>query len=298
MIEFLKDVAALVKGNVEAGRVVPPKGMSVWLIVFTAAAMTFLAAIALAFAFTAHRIADTWSDELASSLTIRVSAPIEQMTAQTDATLEVLSTTPGIASARIVSNEEQSELLEPWIGTSIDFERFSLPILIAVQETSEGPDRDGLKLRLEAEAPGAQIDDHGRWREPMIREAKRVRNIGTLAIALVLGALISAILLAVQAAIVSNSANISTLRLIGAKDTFVVRAFVRQITLRSLAGSVLGAVVAALIVVTQSATGDVSIRFGFEGREWLTLLALVPIVGIIAFMATRLASFSALRKLD
>ncbi len=298
MSDFLKDVGALIRGNAEAGRVVPPQGVSVWLVAFTAAAMTFLAAVALAFSFSANRIANAWADELASSLTIRVSAPIEQMSIQTEATLEVLRTTPGISSAKVITNEEQAALLEPWLGTSVDIERFSLPTLIAVEETATGPDRSGLRLRLEAEAPGAEIDDHGRWREPMINSAKKIRNIGTFVVLLVLAALIATILLAVQAAIVSNSGNISTLRLIGARDSFVVRAFVRQITLRALAGAVAGAIVAVIVIAIQSGDADSTVTFGYQGREWIAPVLLVPVVGIIAFFATRTSSFSALRKLD
>lgn len=298
MTPLLKDIWSLVRGNAEAGRVVPPRGTSAWLIVFSSAAMTFLAVVALAFSFTASRVADTWADELASSLTVRVSAPIEQVKAQTEATLSVLRSTPGIVSARVIENAEQAELLEPWLGTGIDMERFSLPTLIAVEETRGGPDRDGLALRLKAEAPGAEIDDHGRWRAPMIKAAERVRNIGGFALFLVLAALVAMVLLAVQTAVVSNSANISTLRLIGARDTFIVRAFVRRITLRALLGALVGAVVAMLLLIMQPGGGDLAPGLSYVGREWLMGAALVPVVGIITFTATRVSAFRALRKLN
>ncbi len=298
MSALLKDIWSLVRGNAEAARVVPPRGISAWLITFTAAAMTFLGVLALAFSFTANRVADTWAAELASSLTIRVAAPIAQMKVQTEATLSVLNSTPGITSARVVSNSEQAELLEPWLGTGIDMERFSLPTLIAVEETTEGPDRDGLALRLKAEAPGAEIDDHGRWRAPMIRAAERVRNIGGLVLFLVFAAVIAVVLLAVQAAVVSNAANISTLRLIGARDTFIVRAFVRRITLRALLGALIGAAIGALLLMFQGSDPDFSASLGFEDSEWIAAAALVPVVGIITFTATRISAFMALRKLS
>jgi len=295
---LLKDIWSLVRGNAEAARVVPPRGISAWLITLTATAMTFLAVIALAFSFTASRVADAWAAELASSLTIRVAAPLEQMKMQTDATLNVLNTTPGITSARIIENEEQAALLEPWLGTGIDMERFSLPTLIAVEESEDGPDRKGLALRLQAEAPGAKLDDHGRWRAPMIAAAERVRNIGGFVLFLVLVALIAVVLLAVQAAVVSNAANISTLRLIGARDTFIVRAFVRRITLRALLGALIGAVVGLGVLMVQGQEEAFSAALGFAGREWIAAVLLVPIVGVITFAATRISAFMALRKLN
>ena len=298
MSPLLKDIWSLVRGNAEAGRVVPPRGTSAWLIVFSAAAMSFLAVIALAFSFTATRVAGNWADELASSLTIRISAPIEQVKQQTDATLTVLNSTPGITSARVIENAEQAALLEPWLGTAIDMDRFSLPTLIAVEETRTGPDREGLALRLKAEAPGAKIDDHGRWRAPMIEAAQKVRNVGGFVLILVLAALVAMVLLAVQTAVVSNSGNISTLRLIGARDTFIVRAFVRRITLRALLGALIGAGLAlAILFLGQVSDGDTP-GLGFEGREWLIALALVPVIGVITFTATRISAFIALRKLN
>ena len=297
MTALWKDIWSLVRGNAQAGRVVPPRGISAWLIVFTAGVMTFLGVIALAFSFTATRVSEGWAAELANSLTIRVSAPANQVKAQTDATLNVLRTTPGITSARIVGNDEQASLLEPWLGTGIDMERFALPMLIAVEETNDGPDRAGLELRLKAEAPGAEIDDHGRWRKPMIQAADRVRNLGGFVLVLVGMALVAVVILAVQAAVVSNTANIETLRLMGARDTFIVRAFVRRITLRALLGGLIGVVIALILLYFQASDEAFSEALGFSGREWISAALLVPVVGIIAFIATRIAAFVILRRL-
>jgi len=155
-----------------------------------------------------------------------------------------------------------------------------------------------LALRLKAEAPGAEIDDHGRWRAPMIQAAERVRNIGAFVLFLVITALIAVVLLAVQAAVVSNTANISTLRLIGARDTFIVRAFVRRITLRALLGALIGTVTGLILLTFQGADSDFSASLGFADSEWIVAALLVPIVGVVTFAATRISAFMALRKLS
>ncbi len=36
----------------------------------------------------------------------------------------------------------------------------------------------GLRLRLTAEAPGAVLDDHTRWRSPLVTAADRLRIFG------------------------------------------------------------------------------------------------------------------------
>jgi len=103
--------------------------------------------------------------------------------------------------------------------------------------------------------------------------------------------------LAVQTAVVSNSANISTLRLIGARDTFIVRAFVRRITLRALLGALLGTGLAVITLLFQEPSDTISPGLGFIGQEWIWALVMVPIVGVITFTATRISAFRTLGKL-
>ena len=96
------DLAALWRGLTQpdaAGtdRVVPPTGFTAQLTLFSAAAMAFLAVFALALALATGRLAERWSSELAETVTVRLSAPPEQMDEQTVTVMEVLKTSPGIA---------------------------------------------------------------------------------------------------------------------------------------------------------------------------------------------------------
>ena len=90
----------LLAGDAQADKVVPPSGFTATLTLFSAAAMGFLAVFALALSLATARLADRWGSELARSSTLRISAPADQMAAQTEAALKVLNTTKGVASAR------------------------------------------------------------------------------------------------------------------------------------------------------------------------------------------------------
>ena len=92
--------------------------------------------------------------KLARASTVRISAPDDQVAAQTQAALDVLRTTPGIAFAEALSDEDERALLEPWFGPSLPIENLPLPVLIEVRETAEGYDAEGLRLRLAGEVPG------------------------------------------------------------------------------------------------------------------------------------------------
>jgi cell division transport system permease protein len=226
-------------GDREADRVVPPTGHTVWLTVLATAAMAFLAVFALALALASAQLANRWADGLANTLTIRVSATAPEGAA--DKVLAVLAATPGIATAREIRAEDRASLLEPWLGPDLPLEGLPLPTLIDVQAQDE-LDAEGLRLRLAAEVPSAVLDDHTRWREPLVRAAARLRSLGWLALGLIADVTAATITLGAQSALASNAEVIRVLRLIGARDSFVSRAFVRRFTLRALTGAALGAV--------------------------------------------------------
>jgi cell division transport system permease protein len=284
----------------QADRVVPPTGHTAWLTTFTAGAMTFLAVFALALALASGRLADRWADALARTATIRISAPSDQIVTQTQAVLAILKTTPGIAAARALSDDEQRALLAPWFGPDLPLDTLPIPRLIEVTEGSPGYDAEGLRQRLAAEAPGAVLDDHTRWRRPLAVAASRLRLLGYLSILLIGAATAAMISLAANAALAANAQVIRVLRLVGARDDYIAAAFVRRFTLRALTGSAAGTVAGmigiALLPSVDEAGGFLT-GLGFQGVGWLLPLALPPITAGVALLATRAAAFGKLREL-
>lgn len=287
-------------GDARADDIVPPTGFTAWLTVFTSAAMALLAVFALALSFATGRLADRWEGELAQSSTIRISAPAGQVAAQTQAALRVLDQTPGVQSARALTPEEQAALLEPWFGPDLPLAGLPVPQLIEVRETLEGFDAQGLRLRLGAEAPGAVLDDHTRWRRPLVAAAERMRTLGYVSIALIAAATAAMITLAAGASLAANAQVIGVLRLIGARDVFIARAFVRRFTLRALVGAAIGTAFAmAAIAVLPSAGPEASFLtgLGFRGTEWFWPLSVPPLAAIVAFWATRTAALRRLKDI-
>ncbi len=282
------------------GGVVPPSGPTAWLTTATAAAMAFLAVFALALSLASGRLADRWAAALDRSATVRISAPDDQMAQQTAAVLEVLATTPGIAAARALDLSEQQKLLEPWFGADLPVDALPLPQLVEVTEAPEGYDREGLRQRLAAEAPGAVLDDHTRWRAPLAAAAARLRSLGFVSVLLIGGAMAAMITLAARAALAANSQVIRVLRLVGAKDTFIARAFVRRFTLRAASGAALGTALgmgAVALLPAQDEAGGFLTGLGFQGRGWFIPLLLPPLAALVAFVATRTAAMANLKRL-
>jgi cell division transport system permease protein len=284
----------------QADRVVPPSGAAARLTGLVAAAMAFLAVFALALSLAAGRLADRWGEALARTATVRISAPEDQMILQTDAVLAVLAATPGVASFRALSIEEQRALLAPWFGPDLPVDALPLPQLVEVVETAAGYDGEGLRQRLAAEAPGAVLDDHTRWRKPLVQAAGRLRLLGWVSMGLIGVVVAAMITLAANAALAANAQVIRVLRLVGARDTYIARAFVRRFTLRAFwgaaAGSLTGTIGVALLPRADAAGGFLT-GLGFQGAGWLLPLLLPVLAGAVAFAATRAAALAKLREL-
>lgn len=296
----MQRLLGILGGDQTADRVVPPSGATAWLTIFTAGAMALLAVFALALSLAAGRLADRWSDALARTATVRISAPEAQLDAQTEAVLAILSTTPGIATARALDDAELRLLLAPWFGPDLPLDVLSLPRLIEVTETADGFDADGLRLRLAAEAPGAVLDDHNRWRRPMVEAASRLRLLGLLSIGLIGAAMAAMITLAAGSALSANQQVIRVLRLVGAQDSYIARAFVRRFTLRALIGALVGTLVGMVGVALlpgMDAAGGFLTGLGFQGAGWLLPLGLPALAAVVAFGATRVAALRKLREL-
>jgi cell division transport system permease protein len=296
----VKRLSALFSIAESPDQVVPPSGHTAWLTGFTAGAMTFLAVFALALSLAAGRLAERWSGALERTATVRLSAPDDQMDMQVKAVLDLLATTPGIESARALTPEEQQDLLAPWFGPDLPVDALPLPRLIEVTEDGSGLDAEGLRQRLLAEAPGAILDDHTRWRAPMAQAASRLRLLGLLSIGLIGTAMAAMITLAANASLSANAQVIRVLRLVGARDSYIARAFVRRFTLRAALGAAVGALAGligvALLPATNEAGGFLT-GLGFQGLGWLWPFALPPLAAAVAFLATRSAAFRKLREL-
>ncbi|WP_170573832.1 cell division protein FtsX [Ruegeria atlantica] len=291
----------LLQRDARADRVVPPTGYTAHLTLFVSGAMAFLAVFVLALSLASGRLADRWATELAGAATLRINAPADQLAAQTEAALTVLSQTPGVASARALTTEEQAALLLPWFGPDLPLDTLPIPQLIEIIEGEPGLDTAGLRLRLGAEVPGAVLDDHTRWREPLVDAAMSLRRLGWVSILLIGGATAAMVTLAANASLAANAQIIEVLRLVGARDSFIARAFVRRFTYRAFFGAVVGVLLGmtgVLLLPEASDEGGFLTGLGFRGVGWL-LPALIPLLGAaVAFLATWTAASRKLKELS
>ncbi len=295
----MKALLELMLGDPQADRSVPQTGMTVRLTVFVAAVMAFLAVITLALSLTTNRVASLWAADLAQSATLRLPADPATADALLLAALDVLETTPGVTRVRALSQDEQQALLEPWFGPDLPLDALPVPQLIEIVTDGDDFDVEGLRARLSAQVPGAILDDHTAWRAPLLDAAARVRLIGWSVIVLIGATVAAMITLAAQAALAANARIIAVLRLVGAKDAYIARAFVRRFTLRAAGGALVGMLIGLGVVSLMpqgDATSSLLLGVGFEGGEWVWPLLIPILAAIVAFFATRAAAFRRLRE--
>jgi cell division transport system permease protein len=262
--------------------------------------MAFLIVFSVAISFAADRLAHSWSDSLANSATLRVSAPKADLESQTEAALNVLSNTKGIASFRLLKEEEQQALLEPWFGPKVPIKNLPMPRLISIEEDENGYDRAGLRLRLAAEVPSAVLDDHTRWRQPLIKAAYRIWFLGWLSIGLIFFIVIAMMVLVTRAALSSHRKVIEVLRLVGATDQYIAAAFVRKFAFRAFFGSALGAMLASVtLFLLPSEVDQTAVLLGLrlEGMEWFWLIVVPLSFFVMTFLTARISSLSILKSL-
>ena len=297
VVRQVRRLFAFLAGDPQADRAVPPTGFTASLTLFTAGAMAFLAVFALALALATGRMAEQWGEQLARTATLRLPAS-EEGEARTASALRILDQTPGVAEARALTTEENQALLEPWLGPDLPLGSLPIPQLIEVTLDGEDFDAAGLRARLEGELPGAVLDDHTRWRAPLIEAAGRLRALGLLSLLLIAASTGAMITLAAQAALTANAQVIRVLRLVGARDIYIARAFVRRFTLRAAwgaAGGTIAGVVAVLLLPSADTAGGFLTGLGFQGAGWLAPVLIPPLAAIMAFAATRAAALRMLR---
>ncbi|NIY99863.1 cell division protein FtsX, partial [Salipiger sp. HF18] len=96
-----------------------------------------------------------------------------------------------------------------------------------------------------------------------------------------------------NAALAANAQVIAVLRLVGATDAYIARAFVRRFTLRALSGAAVGTVLgigAVLLMPPAGETAGFLTGLGFRGWHWVVPLLVPPLAAAVAFVATAVAA--------
>jgi cell division transport system permease protein len=218
------------------------------------AAMTFLAALALAGWFGTAALARHWQQGAGTSLTVQVPQATDPAAqggqTRLAAVLTLLTGTPGVASAHALSDQELSDLLKPWLGQGAGRLAIPIPAVIAVRLTSTASDLEPLSKRLDDVAPGTLVEDHDRWITRLAVLARSLQACAGLALLLVAGVAATVIAVATRAGLSTRREAIEIVHGLGATDAYIAGRFAARATLLAAVGAAGGALVALPVLLT------------------------------------------------
>ena len=260
------------------------------------AILTFLAARCAVGAEIVAASSVEWRSSVAREVTIQI-RPQVQRDIETDVAraAELARRTLGVESARAFTRAESERLLEPWLGSGLQFGDLPVPRLIVVKlAAGERPDLAGLRQVLREQVPGSSLDDHALWLSRLSTMANTVVGVGVALVVLVLVATALAVTFATRGAMAGNHKAVEILHFVGADDDFIAREFQRRFFKLGLRGSAVGALAAIATTFllgaltgswTASPAGDqIEALFGSFSPSWrgyLVALLIALMVSIV-----------------
>jgi cell division transport system permease protein len=273
-----------------------------WLIAF----MVFLAALAQAGLIGLDVLAQRWDNGMASTLTVQIPADPDASDAanarRLQTTLNMISETPGVMHASVVSEAKVLELLSPWLGVvqAIDV---PLPRLIDV-ETDPDIELDAriLQQKLARTIEGAQVDDHGVWLGRLIEMVRTLEALAAGVLGLILLAAMSTVIFTTRTGLTVHAEAIEVLHLTGAQDSYIAKQFAGRAWAMGFKGGVIGLVLAGL---TLAVLGYVAGRLqagmipdmSLPLVGWVSLAILPLAAGLVAGLTARLTVMRTLRRM-
>jgi cell division transport system permease protein len=277
---------------------------------FVIAVMAFLAALALGASLIADRATEGWSHGLAGKLTVQIVPPDsgdakKVLDQETNAAVDLLNATPGIAHAAPLSDAEINALVAPWIGENGLTSDIPLPKLIDASVVP-GADVDvaALVAQLKRAAPHATLDDHSRWISRLSAIADTVRYSAYGILLLIAGATASAVSFATRAGLAAHHEMVALLHQMGARASFIARTIERHYFVSAFIAALLGTLFAALLFLGVSGLE----RIGVEAVPFLPplsltwmeipwLLAVPAATALIAWATARISVLSVVRAI-
>lgn len=251
-----------------------------WIIALT----TFVSFILILGTLTSSSFIGKWSRTLGEQVTLQIpslepSSTSPEVTAnQHTRVLQYLRMLPSVKSAELIDRDEVGKLLEPWLGSDIGGLDVPMPTLIAVKLRPEHPfDATTASNDLNKISHGISVIHHEQWHKDILRIASVLKIIGNLIVFLITIAAVGTLIFATYTGLVVHKDIIDTLRLMGARPTYIAKQF-QQHTLRLALKGVLYSFLFLVFVglFTKWFLGQ------FDAHLPLTFLSLTTIASVFA----------------
>jgi cell division transport system permease protein len=268
---------------------------------FVVAALCFLAALSGLIARSAYQAADSWTTEVTGQISIRITGDPESL----ERAAKLVAETPGVASARALSRDEEEALLRPWLGAADLPDDLPMPMLIAVEaRPGSANTASAIATRLQDAKITAKVDDHVTWSTDVKHATDSAGLVALGALATLAAIAIAVIAFATHAALLARREIVEVLHLSGAKDKFIAGLFEKRFLMLGVqagaAGGLLAlAAVAFMLFVVKQSSDQIWLlpQLSLSLADGL-ILGLTPLIaGAAAMLAAKVTVMRALKDM-
>jgi cell division transport system permease protein len=271
--------------------------------------MVFLAALATGAGFAIDAALIRWDDGLRGSLTVQLPQPSSGgplASASVGQVLTLLRGTSGVTGAKALDAQAETQLLQPWLGDSVDAADLPLPVLIDVQSAeSTTLDLADLTRRIAGIVPGASIETHGAWLGKLFQVATLIEIGAALIVALIGGAAVLTVIFTTRTGLMIHAPVVDLLHLMGAADWYIARQFQWHAFRLGLRGGVIGLILAllafgALRVAAEqggAALSDLAPGLKLPVLAWVLVGLLPPVMGLVGLVTARVTVLRSLARM-
>ena len=269
----------------------PLRGPTPWVIAIMSFTILIIAASGLALANSASL--------LGNAIHGRYSVIVPDGAANVAAATAAVRAVPGVRAVTPVSEQAMRRTLERWLGPEASNPGLPVPAMVEFDAGAES-DVAAIARRVAAVAPGASVVAHRETVGPLLQSLRLLQWLAFGLVALLSAAAAAAVVLAARGALDTHRATIEVMHGIGATDLQVTHLFQRKIAIDALAGSLLGAAAAGVVLLGVAAgaafagelTGGAVLNWG----DLLLLAALPFALAALATMVARMAVLASLRR--
>jgi len=274
------------------------------------AAMSFLAALAIAGTLAASVLAVAWNRNVGAALTVQVpdaAAPAATAAAggarRLDAVLAVLAKTKQVVGVHVLSAAELNALLKPWLGA--DAGNFAMPVPAVISATWGGNGApDGLLAAVDAVAPGSLVETGARWASRVAALTASLQA-AAVSILLIVAAVAAAVIsVATRAGLAQRREAIEIIHGLGALDGDIAGRFASRATLLAAVGGLLGALSAlpvlywlARLAAPFDSVAPVGGVAAMPAALWVALPVIAVAAAVIGWVTTQFTVRGWLRRL-
>ena len=267
------------------------RGPTPWVIAIMSFSILIIAATGLALANTAG--------VLTRAIESRYSVEVPNAAGNLDAITAAVKSSPGVVSVEAVPEQEMRKTLERWLGEEAKSEDLPVPALVSFNIRS-GANLDRVERRVRAIAPAARISANRQSVAPLLHSLTLLQWIAFGLVLLLSGAAAAAVVLAARGARDTHRFTLEVMQGSGATELQGTQGFRRRIASAALAGSVIGAIAAALLLLFFAAGASFAGEFAggpLLGPVDFVVLLLLPLaLTALATWVARTAVLAALRQ--